>query len=704
MPHRPAALGSLVGVLLVGALGASCGGPARVSLAPRVAAAARSTPDAGLSASAPAPASALADLRFDTSAVDRRVDPCTDFYDFACGGWRSAHPIPPDRTQMDRYAELAELNLAREHDIVEAAARAAATASPVEQRVGAYYAACMDEAAIDARGSTPLRALLARIDAIQGVADVTDVVAELHAHDVPALFELSSGTDLRDSNVMIAAIDRGMLGLGTRDEYLREDAASVALRERYRQHVIRVFDLLGGGASSGADADRVLAFETALARSMLGAVEERDAEARYHPMTLAALGRRYATFRWDRYAGARGLAGSQRVNVTVPGWLQAVDASLSSGDLAGLRAYLRLQTVRISSAMLSRPLELEFFDFYQRQRRGAREVAPRWKRCLRLVDRSLGDDVGRLFVARYFTAESRQRALRMTDALVDAFRASLRTTGWLGPAAREAAIAKLASVRILIGYPDRWRSYEGLRVERGDAFGNYWRARALASDRDLARLARPTDRDAFYALAQSVDGFGQKQLNNAGFTAGLLQPPVFDPRMDDAVNFGAIGAVIGHELTHQFDDEGRKYDAHGNLRDWWEPSDVAGFRSRARCFVDEYSSFHADDGTPINGALTLGENIADNGGLRLAWSAARLPEDGAAIDGFTPAQRFFLSWAQIRCQNVTPEVAHRRALSDEHAPGRWRVNGVVSNMSEFARAFSCGAGSPMVRPQVCRVW
>jgi putative endopeptidase len=696
MLSRSTPLRSWIGFLLVAA---SCRRPPRASPA-RHAAAARSTSDAGRAAPVPPPAPV--DLRFDTSAIDRRADPCQDFYDYACGGWRSSHPIPPDRASLDRHSELGELNLSREHELVEAAAHSAV--SPAEQRVGAYYAACMDGASVDALGATPLRALLTRIDAIQSVADATDVVAELHAHDVPVLFELLALTDVRDSNVMIATLDQGMLGLGDRDDYLHETAAAVALRERYRQHIVRVFTLLGGAATAGADAERVIAFETALARSALTAVEERDTAARYHPMPLAALSRRHPAFLWDRYARARGLAGSQRVNDTVPGWMQAIDASLSNGDLAGLRVYLRLHLAKVMAPVLARPIELAFFDFYQRQMRGAREIAPRWKRCLRLVDRALGDDVGQMFVARYFTPESRQRAQRMTEALVDAFRSDLRTTTWLSPAAREAALAKLASVRIVLGYPNHWRSYEGLRVDRGDVFGNAWRARALAAERDLASLARPADRDGFNALAQSIDGFGQKQLNNAGFTAGLLQPPFFDPRMDDAVNFGAIGGIIGHELTHQFDDEGRKYDEHGNLRDWWQPADVASFRSRAQCFVDEYSSFHAEDGTPINGALTLGENIADNGGLRLAWSAARLPEDGAPIDGFTPAQRFFLAWAQIRCQNVTPEVAHRRATSDEHAPGRWRVNGVVSNMSEFARAFSCGAGSPMVRPQVCRVW
>lgn len=700
MLSRSTTLLSMAGAVLLATTGASCrrSPPARPT---RVA-----TPRDAATPATPPPG-AVADLRFDTGAVDRSVDPCTDFYDYACGGWRRSHPIPADRTSMSRYAELGELNARRERELVEAAARSPATADPAEQRVGGYYAACLDEAAVDARAPAALRALLARIDAVRNAADVADVVAELHAHDVPVLFMLGAGTDLRDSDTMIAALEEGSLGLGSRggrEEYRRDDAATVALRQRYRQHLVDVLGLLGGAATAGVDADRVMAFETALARSALTAVQARDAEARYHPMTLAEVVRRFPGFQWERYARTRSIAPTQRFNVTAPAWLDAVGVALSDGDLAGLRGYLRLRLAKTYAQVLGRPIETAHFDFYQRQLRGARENEPRWKRCLRLVDRDLGDDVGRMFVARYFSTESRQRAQRMTEALVEAFRSDLGATEWLGPAAREAALAKLSLVRIMLGQPDHWRSYDALRVDRADAFGNAWAARAVAIDRDMARLGRPTDRGEFAALAQTVDGFGQKQLNNAGFTAGLLQPPVFDPRMDDAVNFGAIGAVMGHELTHQFDDEGRKYDGRGNLHAWWSPEDVTRFQERARCFVEEYSAFRADDGTPVNGTLTLGENIADNGGLRLAWAAARLAEEGAAIDGFTPAQRFFLAWAQIRCENVTPEVAHRRAVSDEHAPGRWRVNGVVSNMDEFARAFSCRAGSPMIRQPACRVW
>lgn len=619
MLSRSATLLSIV--VLVSTAGASCHRtpPARPFRLAR--------PRDVATAATPAPA---AELRFDTGAVDRSVDPCNDFYDYACGAWRRSHPIPADRTSMSRYAELTELNARRERELVEAAARSPSASDPAEQRVGAYYTACLDEASVDSRATSALRGLLARIDAIGDADDVADVVAELHAHDVPVLFMLSAGTDLRDSDAMIAALEEGSLGLGSRggrEEYLRSDAAAVGLRQRYRQHVVDVLGLLGGAATAGADADRVLAFETALARSALTAVQVRDTEARYHPMTLAEVARRFPGFRWERYARARSIAPSQRLNVTAPAWLDAVGGALSTGELPGLRSYLRLRLAKTYAQLLGRRIEEAHFDFYQRQLRGAREIEPRWKRCLRLVDR-----------------------------------------------------------------------------DRADAFGNAWAARTAAIDRDMARLGRPTDRSEFAALAQTVDGFGQKQLNNAGFTAGLLQPPVFDPRMDDAVNFGAIGAVMGHELTHQFDDEGRKYDARGNLHEWWSPEDVARFRERARCFVEEYSGFRADDGTPVNGTLTLGENIADNGGLRLAWAAAGLAEGGASIDGFTPAQRFFLSWAQIRCENVTPEVAHRRAVSDEHAPGRWRVNGVVSNMAEFARAFSCRAGSPMVRQPACRVW
>jgi endothelin-converting enzyme/putative endopeptidase len=332
-------------------------------------------------------------------------------------------------------------------------------------------------------------------------------------------------------------------------------------------------------------------------------------------------------------------------------------------------------------------------------------MAPRWRRCLKLVDGDLGDDVGRIFVARYFDGAARARMTSMVEALTRSFRADLDASAWLDAAARDAAKAKLANMLVVIGASNRPRTFDGLKIDRGDAYGNAWRGQAFDLARVLRELGKPADREEFFDdLPQELDAFGSKSQNATGFTAGFLQPPIFDPTMDDAVNYGGLGSVIGHELSHKFDDEGRKYDAEGNVRPWWSDDVVARYEQRAQCFVDEYASFHVDDGTPIDGKLTLGETIADNGGIRLSYRALQPSESGPKIDGFTPAQRFFLAWGQIRCENVTPEAAKRRVTTDEHAPGRWRVNGVVSNMPEFASAFACKAGAPMAPEKRCAVW
>jgi predicted metalloendopeptidase len=504
--------------------------------------------------------------------------------------------------------------------------------------------------------------------------------------------------DARDASRMLATIDRGALGMD-RGDYTGTDAAAVALRAKYQDHLERVFRALGSSDAHG-EAARVLAFEAMLAGHALTPVQERDLGAQYHPVAVADLGSRYGSF-VARFATKVGLPPGGMVSVSVPAWLEAV----SGADLPSLRSYLHAHVVRSYAGSLPSALEQEEFDFRERTMRGAREMAPRWRRCLSMVDRDVGEDLGRTFVARFLPDASRARVRSMVDQVVAAFRDDIASVDWLDPAARDAARKKLAKLLIVIGASNRPRRLDGLEARPDDAFGNAWRARALAVQEELAKLARPTDREEFFdSLPQELDGFGTKSMNAMGFTAGFLQPPVFDPTMDDAVLFGGLGGVIGHELSHHFDDEGRKYDEDGNLRDWWSADDVKRFEDHAGCLVEEYGRFHTDDGTPLDGKLTLGENIADNGGLRLAYAASRPADTGPTIDGFTPAQRFFLAWGQIRCENVTPETARRQALTDGHSAGRWRVNGVVSNMPEFARAFACAEGTPMAPAKRCRVW
>ncbi|HEY0988142.1 MAG TPA: M13 family metallopeptidase [Kofleriaceae bacterium] len=653
-------------------------------------------------------------LRFEIGAVDRTADACVDFYDFACGGWRRTHPIPADRPRWSRYAELQASNLERERRLVEGASRAART--PAERRVGAYYAACMDQAGIERRGMAPLRALLEAIDGIGTAADAVRVVAELQQRVAPVLFELYVFPDPREVRRQIVTIDVGALGLDEPDDYGRDDARSAALRDRYRAHVERVLGLIGGGGDGGGggdaqaavDARRVIELERRLAGALPAAADRRDPEARFHVLSMRQLAERAPAIDWPAYLRGRGAAvsadgASGDVDVTFVGYLAAVDAAIA-GDLPGVRAYLRYHVARAQATVLPAALDAEVFDFAGRTVRGTREMPPRWKRCLGLLDRDLGDDVGQMFVADAFPPASRERARAMVDRIVGALRHDLGALDWLGAAARAAAIRKLENMRFTIGHADRWKHYDGVEVRADDPMGNGQRAIAHEAARELAKLGKPTDRDEFFSLAQQLAGFGTNAMVSVGFTAGYLQPPVFDAAIDDAINFGGFGAVIGHEITHHFDDEGRKFDVDGNVAPWWSDGDVASYQARAACFVDEYARFRIDDGTPVNGRLTLGENLADNGGLRLAWDALRPAATGPAIDGFTPAQRFFLAWAQIRCENTTPQAARAQVLGDGHSPGRFRVNGVVRNMPEFAAAFACPAGAAMAPPARCRLW
>lgn len=638
-------------------------------------------------------------LRFEIAAVDRAADPCVDFYDHACGGWRRTHPIPPDRPRWSRYAELQAQNLARERELVEAAARSAST--PAERRVGAYYAACLDQPAIERRGMAPLREVLGAIDAIRSPADAITVLAGLQQRIAPMLFEVYVFPDPREVRRTMVTIDVGLLGFEEPDDYARDDADSAALRASYRAHVERVLRLIGD-ADAAADAGRVVELETGLAGSLPAAANRRDPDGRFHVLPLREVAERAPAIDWPSYLRALGVA-ADTVNVAFLGYLAAVDAAVAR-DVPAVRAYLRYHSARALAQVLPAALEAEVFEFAGKTLRGTRELAPRWKRCLALVDRDLGDDVGRMFVARWFPAASRDRARAQVDRIVAALRRDLAALDWLGPPAREAAIRKLDNMRFTIGYSDPWKSYDTLDVRADDPAGNAQRAIALTTARELAKLARPTDRDEFFALPQQLDGFGTNAMVSVGFTAGFLQPPVFDAALDDPINFGGFGGVIGHEITHHFDDEGRKFDTAGNLAAWWSPDDIARYQAHAACFVDEYAQFRIDDGTPVNGQLTLGENLADNGGLRLAWDALQPSMDGPRIDGFTPAQRFFLAWGQIRCENTAPRAARAQVQGDGHSPGRFRVDGVVRNMPEFAAAFSCPAGAPMAPATRCRLW
>ncbi|HJV59945.1 MAG TPA: M13 family metallopeptidase [Albitalea sp.] len=645
----------------------------------------------------------------DLSSLDRSVDACVDFYRFSCGGWQQRNPIPADQSGWDVYSKLQDENRRFLWGLLNEAADERAQRSASQQKTGDYFAACMDEAAIDAAGAAPLQPALDRVAALASRRAIASLLAALHRGGTDnALFRFGSEQDHADSSRVIAVVDAGGLGLPDRDDYLRRDARSARLRADYRAHVARMFELLGDRAGTArAAAQRVLAMETELARASLAVDARRDPHRVYHRMSLAQLRRLAPAFDWTAYLDASGVAAHTPLNVTEPTFVRGVDRMLREHRLADWRTYLRWQLVNAQAPYLSRPFAQATFDFYSARLRGVQALPARWKRCVRWVDRDLGEALGQVFVQRTFAADTKPRVAAMARAIEDAMRTRIGELDWMSPATRQAALAKLATLVNKIGYPERWRDYSALQIRRDDFFGNVERSQAFESARQLAKIGRPVDRDEWAMTPPSINAYYDSQLNAMNFPAGILQPPLFDARMDDAVNFGDTGSTIGHELTHGFDDEGRQFDARGNLRDWWTRRDAAEFNRRAACIVKQYSGYTVVDDLHINGRLTLGEDVADLGGTALAymaWKAVTAAQPPSPRDGFTSEQRFFIGMAQWACSNERPETLRLLARTDPHSPNRYRINGVVANMPEFARAFSCRPGQPMVRERPCKVW
>jgi putative endopeptidase len=645
---------------------------------------------------------------FSVANIDKTADPCVDFYQYACGTWMAKNPIPPDQSIWGQSSLLLEHNRAVLQNILEKAAVNKPSRTVVEQQIGDFYASCMDETAINKLGAQPLKPDLDRIAAIASKSGMLPELIRLHLEGVPVFFNFYSAPDAKDASVNLAQADQGGLGLPDRDYYLKEDAKSVEIRKEYVAHVAKMFELLGEpAAKAAADADAVMKIETALAKGALDRVSRRDPDKTYHKLSVHELVSMSPGIDWPKYFAGVGAPAITDLNVAEPNFFRTLESVMVQTSLDDLKTYLRWHLVHSEATLLSKPFDDENFHFFRQILTGAKEQQARWKRCVTAVDNDLGFALGEKYVEETFGPEGKARTLKMVQEIEKALQTDVGTLTWMTPATKEQALVKLRAVANKIGYPDKWRDYSSVKVVRGDAVGNDERATEFEVHRIMARIGHPVDHSEWLMTPPTVNAYYNPTENNINFPAGILQPPFWDKKLDDAPNYGGVGAVVGHELTHGFDDQGRKFDPQGNLRDWWTAEDAKEFEKRAECFVKEYSSFIATGDVHLNGKLTLGENSADNGGLRLAFMALMESLKGkhpAKIDGYTPEQRFFLGWGQVWCQNVRPEVARMRAQIDPHSPGKDRVNGVVSNMPEFREAFACKVGQPMVREPACRVW
>jgi putative endopeptidase len=647
------------------------------------------------------PATAGTNAGIDLTALDRRVSPCDDFYRFSCGGWLDRTPIPEDRPQWGRgFSEIQERNEAVLRDILEKDARGEADpADPYARKVGDFYATCMDESKAETASLATLRQELASIDAIQDGRALAREVADLHREGARPLFRFASREDFKDATKVIGGLDQSGLGLPDRDYYFRDDAKSKDLRALYVDHVGKMFQLAG----LSDPAQTVMRIETDLARASMDRVSRRDPYKIYHPLDRKSVEAEAPHFDWTVYLAEVGAPQTQAFNVTAPDFFKAVDQLVAAGNLDGLRTYLHWRAIESAADTLGKAFVEERFRF-TRALSGAKAILPRWKRCVEMTDRALGFALGRSFVAGTVGEQGKTAAREMIVDVEQAFARNLGDVSWMDEAARKASLEKLRKIDNKVAYPSNWRDYSTVQIGRESLLQNVVAAAGFETRRDLDKIGKPLDRTDWGMTPPTVNAYYNPPLNEMVFPAGIMQRPFFANEAPLATNFGGLGMVMGHELTHGFDDQGRKFDADGNLHEWWSPEVAKAFTERAECVAKQYDGYVTVDDVHLNGHLTLGENIADIGGLKMMISALRARGPSGEVGGFIPEQQAFIAFAQVWCTNYRPEQLRTRAYTDPHSSARWRVDGPVSDNPDFAKAFSCPAGAPMAPAQRCTVW
>jgi putative endopeptidase len=646
----------------------------------------------------------------DPANIDRTANACVDFYQFANGGWLKSNPLPAAYSRWGSFEELGETNRSNLTKILDAASKAPASASRNTKMIGTFYASCMDSAAAEQAGISPIKEELDDIDDIDDRKDIVEEVAELQNKGIPVVFGFGSTQDVKNSSSVIAGVRQGGIGLPDRDYYFKNDAASQEIRKNYVAHIQRLLELSGTPAAQAAtDAQRVMAFETALAGSARTRVELRDPEKNYNYRTAAQLKTMTPSWDWEEFFEHAGKKDIAAIDVQNPAFMTTVDSLVSKAPLSDWKAYLRWKTVRNAAPYLSSAFVNENFAF-SKTLSGAKEMLPREKRCTSVADAGLRDALGQAYVEQYFPPNAKQRALEMIHNMEDVLRKRIGALSWMSDATKKAAAAKLAAFTEKIGYPDKWRDYSSLDIKKGALIRNLYAINEYENKRDINKIGQPVDPAEWGLTPATVNAYYNPVRNEIVFPAGILQPPFFSPNADDAVNYGGMGSVIGHEMSHGFDDQGAQFDPQGNLKNWWSDADLAAFKQRTGLVSSQFDAYTVLDSVHVQGKLTLGENIGDLGGLNIAYQALEeaLAKKGrpGLIDGFTPEQRFFLAWAQIWRQNITDQNQRQRILTDPHSPARWRTNGPISNMPEFAKAFNCKPGDPMVRGDAVRasIW